>query len=121
MGEKKVLVVDDELAWRKLLSRLFSARGYSVVTAASCAEGVAAAARERPDCAVLDFNLGDGTAGEVCRALRGLGDRHIPVIIFSCDPAASQCLTGEYAADLVIYKDSPVVRLPRLMDFFFPR
>ncbi len=121
MGEKKVLVVDDELVWRKLLSRLFAARGYSVVTAASCAEGVAAAARERPDCAVVDFNLGDGDAGEVCRALRCLGEKHIPVIIFSCDPAASRCLSGDYAADLVVYKDSPISRLPGLMDFFFPR
>lgn len=120
MNNRTILIVDDESVWLRLLRRLFIYHGYSVVTASSCAEGVAAAGRVRPDCAILDFNLGDGTAEAVCDAVRS-GRQHgkPPVIIFSFDPAAAGCLVGESRADILVAKDTPLGRLPGLMDMLF--
>jgi DNA-binding response OmpR family regulator len=117
MSARTILVVDDEVIWLRLLHRLFTHHGYLVMTASSCTEGVAAARKAKPDCAILDFNLGDGTAAEVCEALRTTwGYKGVPVIIFSSDPDAEECLSGEHKADILVFKDSPVSKLVFLVE-----
>lgn len=99
MGTRKVLVIDDEIIWRNLLGRLLPPLGCEVAAAGSCAEGIRLAAELRPDCIVLDFNLRDGDAVDVCKALHACPGGHTaPVVIFSSDPAAEAAAYGECGA-----------------------
>lgn len=68
--ERKILVVDDDPAIRRVLSRLLKA--HRVTTAANASEGLAAARAERFDLALVDVHLGDaeGDGYALCRALR---------------------------------------------------
>ena len=69
-GHARVLVVDDEATIRDLLSGSLRFAGFEVVTAASGAEAVRAAARSRPDLILLDVMMPDGDGFEVARRLR---------------------------------------------------
>ena len=89
MAQQSLLIIDDDLAWRKLIVKFLGRAAYKIYTAATCAEGVELAALHKPDCILLDFHLPDGDAVTVCSALRANRDiKKIPVIIFSSDPCA---------------------------------
>ena len=66
----RVLVVDDEATIRDLLSGSLRLAGFEVMTAASGAEAVRAAASSRPDLILLDVMMPDGDGFEVARRLR---------------------------------------------------
>ena len=120
MTVKTILIVDDEAIWVKLLSRLFSYYGYTVVAASSCMQGLEALRQNRVDCAVLDFNLQDGSGAAICAAIREKGSgAKTPVIIFSADPDAEVCLSGIHRADMVIFKDTSLTELPRVLASLF--
>ncbi|MCK4868332.1 MAG: response regulator, partial [Alphaproteobacteria bacterium] len=71
IGEKKnLLIVDDDAPLRNRLARAMEDRGFTVATAASVAEGLAAARAAPPDYAVVDLRLADGNGLEVVEALR---------------------------------------------------
>lgn len=57
----RVLVVDDDDAYRTRLCRAFRDRGLEVEGASSVAEAIARVKVFRPDRAVLDLRLGDGS------------------------------------------------------------
>jgi len=120
MPKKTILIVDDEAIWLRLLSRLFKYYGYTVLAASSCAEGLAALRSSRVDCALVDFNLGDGTGAAICAAIRekDAGPK-TPVIIFSADPQAEVCLSGPHRADRVIFKDTSLAELPAVLAGLF--
>jgi CheY-like chemotaxis protein len=66
----KILLADDEDGWLELAGFWLRGAGYEVRTIGS-GKGVFPLAREfRPDCFVLDHDLGDVTAREVCRSIR---------------------------------------------------
>jgi len=66
-----VLVADDDLATRELLTCLLDGRGYAVIAAGSGAEAWAALqAPDAPRLLLLDWYLPDLTGGELCRRLR---------------------------------------------------
>jgi two-component system KDP operon response regulator KdpE len=77
----RVLVVDDELAIRRLLRASLSAQGYQVFEAASAREGLEAAATVRPDLLILDLGLPDLDGVEVTRRLREWSN--VPVLVLS--------------------------------------
>ena len=54
---RKVLVTDDSVAIRRLLSKTLIAAGYEVVEAADGREALAACHRERPDLVLLDIDM----------------------------------------------------------------
>jgi two-component system KDP operon response regulator KdpE len=76
-----VLIVEDEPALLRALRINLRARGYDVATAATGAEGLAAARRRPPDVVLLDLGLPDIDGGEVIRELRGWS--RAPVIVLS--------------------------------------
>jgi len=120
MRTKTILIVEDEAVWRRLLGLLFRERGYTVIQAASCAEGLEALRRYKIDCAIVDFNLGDSRGDIVCAAIRerdsGL---KTPVIFFTADPGAAEYMSGPHRADMLVFKDRPVMELPGLMSSLF--
>ena len=65
-----VLIIDDEPAVRRDLTRALADRGARTVDAASGAEGLSVAAQRRPDLVILDLGLPDISGDVVCRELR---------------------------------------------------
>jgi two-component system, chemotaxis family, chemotaxis protein CheY len=70
---KRVLVVDDDPAYRQWAARLLAGEVDVVRTAATGADALAVARRLRPDVVVLDVQLPDLDGFTVCRQLREIG------------------------------------------------
>lgn len=77
----RVLVVDDEPQILRALKINLSVRGYEVVTAATGAGALRAAAEQRPDVVILDLGLPDISGIAVLAGLRGW--LTAPVIVLS--------------------------------------
>lgn len=54
---KKILIVEDELAYLKLLNDQLSERGYKVLEAKNGQEGLTTAIKEHPDLILLDIRM----------------------------------------------------------------
>src|SRR3989344_6881330 len=54
---KKILVVEDELAYLKLLNTQLSAKGHTVIEAENGKEGLEKAIKEHPDLILLDIRM----------------------------------------------------------------
>ncbi len=67
---ERVVVVDDEQAFRDLLTFNLTEAGMEAEGAATGAEGFAAVARLRPAVVILDLMLPDVSGTEVCRRIR---------------------------------------------------
>lgn len=117
MGKRKILVIDDDLFWHRLLKRLFGETDYDIHTAASCEDGVRQAEKHKPDCILLDFHLKDGDAINVCTALKNDAERpKFPVIVVSSDPEAEIAAYGECKADYFVLKGShTMMELPKIV------
>ena len=87
MRQNTILVIDDEKIWRNLLIRFLTIFHYTVHTAATCEEGNRMAESHRPDCVLVDGNLTDGKAADVCSFIRSSKDLlNTPIIVLSSDP-----------------------------------
>jgi DNA-binding response OmpR family regulator len=76
-----VLILEDEYILADDARRMLQRAGARVVGPfGNALEGLTAAERIRPDCAVLDLNLGTGPDFGPARALRARG---VPVVFFS--------------------------------------
>ena len=70
LGERTLLIVDDDAPLRNRLARAMEQRGFDVSMAESVAKGVATSAAAPPAYAVVDLRLDDGSGLEVVSALR---------------------------------------------------
>jgi two-component system cell cycle response regulator len=82
MSEKKILIVDDERDFVRILSTHLKARGYSTVSASDAVVAITAAQKERPDLIILDVAMPAGDGLTVLKRL-GASDHTslIPVIV----------------------------------------
>jgi two-component system, OmpR family, response regulator len=87
------LVVDDEATILELLSGSLRLAGFEVVTAASGAEAVRAAASGRPDLVLLDVMMPDGDGFEALRRMRS-GGAEVPVIFLTARDEVSDRVRG---------------------------
>lgn len=110
MKKQTILVVDDEPQWLQLVGRVFTGHDYHVLTAPSCAGALEALKSNWPDCAVLDFNLCAGDATRICAAISARKERRLPIVIFSSDPAAEECVVKKQA-DRFLAKTAPLEEL----------
>lgn len=131
-----VLLVDDEPQLLRALGINLRARGYRVVTAATGATGLAAAAAELPDIVVLDLGLPDLEGVEVVRGLRGWST--VPILVLSArdgqrdkvaalDAGADDYVTKPFGMDELLARmraalrrtasvpDDPVVSTPNFV------
>ena len=69
-GNGSILIADDEPTNIRLVTRLMSAQGYRILTAANGEEALAVVGRERPDLILLDVNMPKLDGFEVCRHLK---------------------------------------------------
>ena len=79
---KKILVIEDDAAVRRLLQDELEFEGFESRFAETAQEGLEAFSSERPDLVLLDLMLPDLSGFEVCRRLREL-DPDVPVIVLS--------------------------------------
>ncbi len=100
-----LFAVDDNEAWLRTLTRWFAPLGYKVHTATTCGDAVKMMDSIQPDCLLLDFNLEDGTAEDVCRFIRTSDKfKKIPIIIISSYGEEELTAHNQCQADAFIYK-----------------
>jgi two-component system response regulator MprA len=89
----KVMVVDDDAAVRNSLDRALRLNGYEVSLAVDGVDALNRVATEPPDAMVLDVLMPNMDGLEVCRRLRGIGDR-TPVLILTAQDGVSERVAG---------------------------
>lgn len=78
---KRILVIDDELAIRRLLKTSLEGAGYTFLEAKSGEEGVVEAASQRPELIILDLGLPDLSGAKVLRRIREWSQ--VPILILT--------------------------------------
>ena len=68
--ERTLLIVEDDKSFLQRLAKALEARGFSVTTAESVAEGLSKVERSAPAFAVVDMRLADGNGLDVISALK---------------------------------------------------
>ncbi len=89
----KVLIVDDDRALRDALRRALALAGYEIALAEDGQQALAEVAAAAPDAIVLDVGLPGIDGLEVCRQLRGAGDR-VPVLMLTARDAIADRIDG---------------------------
>jgi two-component system, OmpR family, response regulator len=89
---QRLLVVDDEPTVRELLAATLRFAGFTVTSAATGSEAVAAAEREAPDLVLLDVMLPDLDGFEVVRRLRARAQ--VPVLFLTARDAPEDKVNG---------------------------
>lgn len=80
----RVLVVDDDEDFSRILQITLERAGYAVETAANGAEGLRSFQARRPDIALVDVNMPVIDGLEMCRRIRALEDgRRVPLILIT--------------------------------------
>ena len=79
---RKILLVDDDANVRRMFAAHFSGNGFFVEEAESSATAYSSFAAVRPDVAVLDFRLLDGTALELVPRFKEL-EPSVPLIVLT--------------------------------------
>ena len=80
----KILIVDDEDDIRKLLTRVLSQKGYSVIEASKGLEALQKVRDAKPDVILLDAMLPEVHGFDICRRIKGSKRYgHIPIIMVS--------------------------------------
>src|SRR5712675_949908 len=69
-GERSLLIVEDDKSFLTRLARAMEARGFTVATAESVADGLLQVEKSPPFYAVVDMRLGDGNGLDVISALK---------------------------------------------------
>ena len=92
MGHPEILVIDDEMAIRRLLEITLRSNGYSVVQAATARDGLQAAAKHTPDLIILDLGLPDESGHEALKRIREWSSK--PVLILSVQSHEKDIITA---------------------------
>ncbi len=94
MPEKKILIVDADVASRNFIARNLLSQKYEVIQADSGKEGLIHAWRDRPDLMVMDPTIADITGEEIARKLKqDARTANMPLIALSSDPSAARIKT----------------------------
>src|ERR1051326_3720621 len=110
---RRVLLVEDEAALRRIVARNLTSRGIQVTEAATAAEAVRAATDDRPELLLLDINLPDRTGWEVLRELKQR-DTEVPTIVLSA-VRVSKSRIEEFHPLACLPKPCPIEALLRLV------
>lgn len=107
----RILLIEDDDAVRAAVRRALLLDGYEVLQAANGQEGLLRAQSDVPDAIVLDLGLPDIDGLQVCRTLRGSGNR-TPILILTARAAVEERVDGlEAGADDYLVKPYDVREL----------
>ncbi|MDD5129067.1 MAG: response regulator [Candidatus Omnitrophica bacterium] len=111
--KKKILIVDDEANFLKILKLNLEAKGYAVVTALEGEEALNKLKSENPDVVILDVMLPKLNGDEVCRRIRSDPIfSKIPVIMLTGkDTDVDRIVARVIGADIYITKPSDLEKL----------
>ena len=84
---KKILVIDDDATFLRMVEQVLIQKGYEVLTAGSGQEGLRLLFENKPDLALLDVVMPRMDGWQTCNRIRDISD--IPIIM----------LTGEQSAE----------------------
>src|SRR4051794_38101249 len=111
MDRMRILIVDDDRALRDALRRALVLGGYETVPVEDGESALAEVARSEPDAVVLDIGLPDIDGLEVCRRLRGSGNR-VPILMLTARDAVADRIDGlDAGADDYVVKPFDVGEL----------
>ncbi len=89
----KILIVDDELALRKMVTEILQREGFKhTLTATNLREARRSIDQEGPDCVILDVTLPDGDGFTLMREMRA--DSSVPVLFLSARDEDQNRLLG---------------------------
>ena len=103
---RSVLVVDDDVSFRRLAASILTSWGHHVVGEAGTAtDAMALAARLRPDTVLADIGLPDGDGFALTHDLRGLPGPPRVILISSDSDAGNGPAAGRVGASGFVPKD----------------
>ena len=70
MNNSTILIIDDELQIRKMLTIILQSNDYQAIEASTAKEGLQMAASHQPDLILLDLGLPDKNGQELLKELR---------------------------------------------------
>jgi DNA-binding response OmpR family regulator len=111
-GARIVLVVEDDVSVRRPLVKFLEMHGFSVVTAETAEDGLAALKQSHFVAAVIDLRLRRGSGRDVVTAVPS----EVPVIIFSGVPSESSELERVRAHTRLIEKPYSLVLLVETLE-----
>ena len=103
---KKVLIVDDDVDIRKVVSKLVEKSGYQAIEAKNGVEGMGKVKEDKPDLIILDMLMPKESGIRMYHELKTEGPlKDIPVIVLSAIPKKSflksQKVLDEFAGQSV--------------------
>ena len=106
MGNRKILIVEDDRDIVEMITYNLRADGYEVLSAFTGKDGITLARRERPDLIILDIMLPVMDGFEVCRVLKSAeATACVPIIILSAKSQETDKIVGlELGADDYVTK-----------------
>ena len=104
----KILIVEDDILYRKMIGIRFKSQGYSVIMADNGLEGLNQLRNMKPDLVILDLMLPMMDGHKVCRLIKYDSQlQHIPVVILTArDMDRDEDLAKECGADAFIVKST---------------
>jgi CheY-like chemotaxis protein len=101
----KILVVDDDVFFRQLLSRILTAAGYLVIEARSVSDAICAL-EQAPDLAIIDYRIPANDGASFINELREKYDK-FPIVFCSSssiDQKTFASMCNIYQVDLIVQK-----------------
>ena len=105
MSEKKILIVDADVASRNFIARYLLDQKYEVIQAGSGKEGLICAWRDHPDLAIIDPTLADLKGEDIAAKLKqDVRTANMPLIALSSDSRVvriKSCLDAGYSEYII--------------------
>jgi DNA-binding NarL/FixJ family response regulator len=105
-AKRSILLVDDDEGMRAVLTEIFSAAGFTALTAASGEEALELAASDKPALVVLEVSLPGCSGYEVCSRLRQTFGQTIGIVFLSGERTESL----DHVAGLLLGADDYLVK-----------
>ena len=101
---KKILIIDDDPAFVRLVEQVLTRKGYEVLKAGSGQEGLRVLFAQRPDVVLLDVVMPGMDGWQTCSRIRDVSD--IPIIMLTGKQTAEDDIVGglDYGADDYLIK-----------------
>jgi DNA-binding response OmpR family regulator len=115
---KKILAVDDEVNFLKILKLNLEAKGYEVVTALDGMEALKKLKSEKPDAVILDIMLPKLNGDEVCRNIRSdpVLSKTPVIMLTGKDADVDRIVARVIGADIYITKPSDFEQLHKAIE-----
>ncbi|HEY3283770.1 MAG TPA: response regulator [Armatimonadota bacterium] len=95
---KRVMIVDDSLIVREMVSLTLGEAGFEVVAAGNGQDGLKKAEGQRLDLVITDLNTPVMDGISLIRALRGLpGTKHTPILMLTTESQVEKKMEGKAA------------------------